>query len=240
MSIHPISSWACALYLLLAAAPQHSQAADIIVDVSAEFITREIDAAISEYIADNLPTFDWLDQVTHVEASASGVDETTVGIRLNLRFEATVGGVTVVVPVILDADVSLRCDSGGPFATIADLRVFPLVPIAEPIIERIRAEGNTMLLAKSRAISARLMGLLGQLPDFANIHQVCPSFDIAADGAIHAELDFVRGCINGEYRHNGCGARYHGNGKDYSCENGMWRMISYDCEPTPPPGGHPF
>jgi hypothetical protein len=96
-----------------------------------------------------------------------------------------------------------------------------------------------MLTAKTQAIIGPIWTQLGELSDadIANVDQVCPHFEVSPSGDIHAEIDFVTGCINGRQEHRACGVRFWGDGYDYLCVNGYWERLGGWCEPAAPPGG---
>jgi len=105
------------------------------------------------------------------------------------------------------------------------------------VVAEIEAAADSMLVARTRAIVEPIWSALGTLPRIAEVRQVCPHFEIGPNGAIHAEVDFVNGCINGLHKHRACGGRFVGDGYDYECVNGYWDRLGGFCEPEAPPGG---
>jgi hypothetical protein len=217
--------------------PSASRAADAAIDVSASFIANSIGGAIDGYIEANVSRFAWLNGLSHVETSLSGADDVTLHVLLRLSYEVTIGGRSVNVPVDLDLDLRFECDAGGPSLRLDNLRVTTLVTIPAAVIAEIRTAADRMLVDRTRAIVEPIWNALGTLPPIADVRQVCPHFEIAPNGAIHAELDFVNGCINGRHKHRACGGRFVGDGYDYACVNGRWDLLGGFCEPGAPPGG---
>ncbi len=218
-------------------APRPAQAADISIDVYDSFITSKIDSAINGYIQSNVSSFSWLQNVVHVETHASGSGSNFLHVTLNVTYRATLFGQPFDVPVDIDFDVLFDCGEGGPYALLDNTAIHTLVAVPQGIATAIEAAANTMLLAKEQAIITPLWARLGTLPNIASIHQVCPHFVVSAGGDVHAEVDFVRGCINDRTRHRNCGFHQIGDGYDYVCDNGYWTALGGWCEPGAPPGG---
>jgi len=214
-----------------------AEAADISAYISDAFITSKIDAAITSYVKSQTSNFAWLAGVTHVETHASGTNESTLHIRLNVTYDASVLGANVVIPVDIDFDVVLDCGEAGPFALIDDLSVTTLLPVPAQISRQIETEANRMLTARTQAIIAPIWSQLGNLPRNATAQQVCPHFEVSAAGDLYVEVDFRNGCINDRHKHRACGVRFTGEGYDYTCVNGYWERLGGICEPAAPPGG---
>jgi hypothetical protein len=214
-------------------APAAARAADISVYVSDSFIKNKIDGAITGYIQSQASQFAWLSGVTHVSTDASGVNDSTLHVRLSLSFNAG----SIIVPVYLDFDVVLDCGENGPYATLDDLAVTTLVPVPPQIGALIQSQANAMLASKSQAIITPIWNQLGSLPTQSVARQVCPHFEVGPSGDLYVEVDFRRGCINDREKFVTCGSRYTG-GHEYSCVNGYWQKMSGWCEPAAPPGGH--
>ena len=232
--------WLGALAVVAASsgAARNAEAADISVAVSDSFITSTVDAAINSYIQAQSSEFAWLAGVTRVETFASGADESTLHIRLNLTFDASVLGAPVVVPVDIDFDVVLDCNANGPYALIDELEATTLLPVPPEIEQRIQTEANRMLAARTGAIIGPIWSQLGSLPANAVARQVCPHFEVGPQGDLYVEVDFRNGCINGRRKVRTCGAGYTGDGYRYLCVNGYWERAGGYCERAAPPGGH--
>jgi hypothetical protein len=218
--------------LSLLLAPRSALAADVSVVVYADYITRTIEGAVSDFIDSNGSTFAWLEGVTRVEASASGVDETTAHLRLNLAFLGLLDPLPLELQIVVDADVPLTCDSSGPDLSLRNVQVSPMVFVPDDALAQVTSEANRMLDEQADKIIGPLWKQLGNMRDLANVHKVCPHVEVSPNGDIHAELNFIDGCINGTRKHTNCNPGYWGHGISRECGNGLWITMEHDCTPN--------
>jgi hypothetical protein len=109
------------------------------------------------------------------------------------------------------------------------------------------ATGNAMITKATGPMLAALwkkLQAVASLP--GNHYQNCPHFEVATSGALHAEIDFENGCINGTQTVVPCPAGFEGKGSKWiTCGNGeLWTRVGVntckrrdDVDPPPPPGG---
>ena len=216
MTTHRLSAILCILATLMAVVPRSGHAADITVSIPSSYVIGWIDDAIDDYLRAGASSFEWLDSVTHIETSTSGVGTTTLHVTLHLAYETTVNGAPISVPVDVDFDLVLDCGEGGPFLLLDNPEITTFVSVPASVLNTIKTEANAMLAAKTASIVEPVWSMLDRV-GIADVHSVCPHFEVYADGSLYAEVDFVNGCVNDRTKHKACGAHYWGPGIDDRC-----------------------
>lgn len=222
--------YALALCLAMQAfAPLRSSAQDILIDVPAHTITSVISDVVRDYLRSGASDFALLENVTLASVSASAAGDTSVHVTLNLLFAP--GGLPLGLPVAVEADLVVLCGSDGPWIELTSAHVNTLgVSVSEQELAEVTAQANTMLVMETKALVKPIWDRLETIKEPANVHQVCPTVSIAADGSLHAELDFYDGCINGDRQVEECGRDENGQGIIRDCVNGRW-IVERDCGP---------
>jgi hypothetical protein len=147
-------------------------------------------------------------------------------MTLNLLFAPL--GLPVGLPVTVEADLEALCGSEGPWVELSSARVSTLgASVTDEELAEVTAQANAMLSQESKDLIEPIWDRLGKIKEPANVNQVCPTVTIAADGSLHAVLDFDEGCINGEMRVEECGREENGD-IERVCVNGLWE-VENDC-----------
>jgi hypothetical protein len=237
MTTHRLAAILCIFATVMAVVPRSGHAADITVSIPSSYVIGWMDDAINDYLSAGASSFEWLGSVKHLETSTYGAGTTTLHVTLHLVYETTINGVPINVPVDVSFDLVLDCGEDGPFLLLDNPEITTFVSVPASVLNTIKTEANAMLAAKTASIVGPVWNQLDSV-GIADVHSVCPHFEVYADGSLYAEVDFVNGCINDRTKHKACAVNTHwGPGYDYVCDNGYWERVSGWCERKPPPGG---
>jgi hypothetical protein len=162
---------------------------------------------------------------------------------MQVNLQLVKGGINVDVLFY----VNLVCGFDGVQPAISGTEVTALGASQPGDAANLEATGNAMITKATGPMLAALwkkLQAVASLP--GNHYQNCPHFEVATSGALHAEIDFENGCINGTQTVVPCPAGFEGKGSKWiTCGNGeLWTRVGVntckrrdDVDPPPPPGG---
>jgi len=219
--------------ILLMSTPAY--AADITFDVPETRIASFVQDAVTSFVREHGAEYSFagvtLADAQSISVSTGKASETAVQLTITLQFVLFAAGLPVSFDAPIYADLSLDCDSGGPSLRFDGARVGDGLPVTEEDLASLESAANGMVADKTDAIFDAVWRSLGNMKGLASARQVCPHIEVSEAGALHGELDFTNGCINGKEKVTACATpKFWGKGSTFRCSNGTWHLVKKDCE----------